>query len=136
MLRRNAGLSGSSSTTRLSACVEKTSIGRLVLDHVTGTRRLSPFVAHNVEGQVVDEVGFETAAFKHVEKKCRVERQFFDDAIERLCRKDVHWKTCPRYATRRLSPFVAHNVEGQVVDEVGFETAAFKPAYIKEEMPG
>jgi hypothetical protein len=44
--------------------VETSDTETIMFDHVTGTRRLSPFVAHNVEGQVVDEVGFETAAFK------------------------------------------------------------------------
>lgn len=34
---------------------------------------------------------------------------------------------------RRIAPFVAHNVEGKVVDEIGFETFSFKPAYIKDK---
>lgn len=34
---------------------------------------------------------------------------------------------------RRISPFVAYNVKGQVVDEIGFESFAFKPAYIKDK---
>ena len=34
---------------------------------------------------------------------------------------------------RRVSPFVAYNVEGQIVDEIGFSTSSFRPAYIKDK---
>lgn len=34
---------------------------------------------------------------------------------------------------RRISPFVAPHIEGQVITEAGFETNSFKPAYIKDK---
>ncbi|KKM68257.1 hypothetical protein LCGC14_1462700 [marine sediment metagenome] len=36
---------------------------------------------------------------------------------------------------RRISPFVSPLVEGQIVEEEGFQTDSFKPAYIKDKRP-
>ncbi len=36
---------------------------------------------------------------------------------------------------RRISPFVSPLVEGQIVEEEGFQTDSFKPAYVKDKRP-
>lgn len=47
--------------------------------------------------------------------------------------EEIHWDKSIRY--RLLAPFVSPVVEGQVMDERGFATETFKPAYIKPKTP-
>jgi hypothetical protein len=45
--------------------------------------------------------------------------------------EEIHFDTLN--GARRLAPFVSPYVEGQIVESLGFKTATYKPAYIKDK---